>query len=33
MRVSDTYMFDLANSRLMRSRAESTLAGDRVSSG
>lgn len=33
MRISDTYMFDLANSRLMRSRTESTLAGDRVSSG
>lgn len=33
MRVSDTYMFDLANSRLMRSRAESTIASDRVSSG
>ncbi|MBM4780195.1 MAG: flagellar biosynthesis protein FlgL [Archangiaceae bacterium] len=33
MRVSDTYMFDLANSRLMRSRAESTAASDRVSSG
>lgn len=33
MRVSDTYLFDLANSRLTRNRAESTLAGDRVSSG
>lgn len=33
MRVSDTYMFDLANSRLMRTRVESTQAGDRVSSG
>lgn len=33
MRVTDTYVFDLANSRLMRSRAESTQAGDRVSSG
>jgi flagellar hook-associated protein 3 FlgL len=33
MRVSDTYLFDLANSRLMRSRAEDTLAGDKVSSG
>jgi flagellar hook-associated protein 3 FlgL len=33
MRVSDSYIFDLANRRLMRTRADSTLASDRVSSG
>lgn len=33
MRVTDGYMYDLANRRLMRSRSESTIAGDQVSSG
>lgn len=33
MRVSDGYMYDLANRRLMRSRSESTTAGGQVSSG
>ncbi|MDP3234230.1 MAG: flagellin [Myxococcales bacterium] len=33
MRVSDGYMYDLANRRLMRSRAESTVVGAQVSSG
>lgn len=33
MRVSDGYMYDLANRRLMRSRVESTVAGEQVSSG
>ncbi len=33
MRVSDGYMYDLANRRLMRSRAESTIVGGQVSSG
>jgi len=33
MRVSDGYLYDLANRRLMRSRTESTIAGERVSSG
>ncbi len=33
MRVSDQALFNLANQRIMRARAESTEAGDRVSSG
>lgn len=33
MRVSDTYLFDLSNRRLMRSRAESLTATDQVSTG
>jgi flagellin-like hook-associated protein FlgL len=33
MRVSDGYMYDLANRRLMRSRAESTVVSTQVSSG
>jgi flagellar hook-associated protein 3 FlgL len=33
MRVSDSYVFDQANARLMRTRSESTMAGDRVASG
>ncbi|MCU0700542.1 MAG: flagellar biosynthesis protein FlgL [Myxococcaceae bacterium] len=33
MRVSDSYVFDQANTRLMRTRRESTEAADRVSSG
>jgi flagellar hook-associated protein 3 FlgL len=33
MRVSDSYVFDQANLRLMRSRAESTAATDRIASG
>lgn len=33
MRVSDQALFNLANQRIMRARADSTEAGDRVSSG
>jgi len=33
MRVTDGYMYDLANRRLMRSRSESVVSGDQVSSG
>lgn len=33
MRVSDGYMYDLANRRLMRSRVESTVVSGQVSSG
>jgi flagellar hook-associated protein 3 FlgL len=33
MRVSDGYTYDLANRRLMRSRVDSTIAGEQVSSG
>ncbi len=33
MRVSDQALYDLANQRIMRARADSTEAGDRVSSG
>lgn len=33
MRVTDGYMYDLANRRLMRSRAESTVVSGQVSSG
>ncbi|MCA2978203.1 MAG: flagellar biosynthesis protein FlgL [Myxococcaceae bacterium] len=33
MRVSDSYVFDLANARLMRTRRESTAVVDQISSG
>jgi len=33
MRVSDTYLFNLANNRLMRTRSEHLIAADRVSTG
>jgi flagellar hook-associated protein 3 FlgL len=33
MRVSDKAMYDLANLRIMRARADATTAGDQVSSG
>lgn len=33
MRVSDTYLFDLSNRRLMRSRSESLTTTDQVSTG